>query len=74
MDTRDIHNLQRISTNPPTYRLCDEMREHIEAKFYEQELQKVTPPLLHQIKQILYSQRGADGKVRHNISWYGYLE
>lgn len=50
------------------------MGEHIKGMFYAQELQKVTPLLLHQIAKILHSQFDADRKVRYYVSWRGYPE
>ena len=64
--------VSRLPTVPVTYTLSDLMDEPIKGKFYEPELQKVTPRERFAIDRILKTRRGADGKIAYYVSWLGY--
>ena len=62
----------RQPTVPVTYTLRDLMDEPIKGKFYEPELQKVSPQQLFVIDKILKTRRGTNGKINYYVSWIGY--
>ena len=73
--TRKLFRVQsRIPTDPPTYALKDMAGEPIKDKFYRFEIQKVDDNRDDHfaIDKILKTKRGAEGKVRHFVSWLGY--
>jgi len=61
-----------VPTTLPTYELSNEMCEPIKGKFYVQELHSVSPLESYQIENIIRSERGNDGKIRHYIRLLGY--
>ena len=71
--TRELFRVAlRQPTAPVTYTLSDLMDEPIKGKFYEAELQKVSPREHFTIDKILKTRRGADGKIAYYVSWQGY--
>ena len=71
--TRELFKIvSRLPTVPVTYALVDLAGEPIKGKFYESEIQKVTPNERFTVDKILKTRRGADGKVTYFVSWLGY--
>jgi putative NADPH-quinone reductase len=70
--TRELFKVVRIhATNPITYGISDYSGESIKGKFYEQELQKVTPEEVFKIEKVLKT-RKIRGKLQYLVRWLGY--
>jgi len=67
--TRELLKIvSRLPTVPVTYTLSDLMDEPIKGKFYEPELQKVTPRERFANDRILKTRRSANGKTACYVS------
>ena len=62
---------ERHPTFPVTYGIRDANGEPIKGKFYEMELQKVTPPEFYKVEKILKTRR-IGGRVRYFVKFQGY--
>ena len=60
-------------TNPPWYRLVDQLGEKVEGTFYEPELLKTSVPDLFLVEEILKTKK-VRGKTRYLVRWKGYDE
>ena len=70
--TRELFKIVGVnSSNPTTYAISDYMDEPIKGKFYEQELQKVTPDITFKIEKVVKT-RKRRGKTEYLIRWLGY--
>ena len=65
---------QRFPTDPVTYGLEDLMKEKIDGKFYEHEIQPVTKDdsEVYKIEKILKTRRNKQGKIEYLVRWQGY--
>ena len=61
----------KLNTTPTTYRISDMAGEEIRGTFYQQELQKISPPEYFDIEKILDT-RTRRGKTEYLIKWTGF--
>lgn len=70
--TRELFKITQVHfTYPITYSICDYSDEAIKGKFYEQELQKVTPEEVFKIEKVVKT-RKKHGKTEYLVRWLGY--
>ena len=62
---------KRLPTEPPTYRIVDELKEEIKGSFYTEELQKVKADNIFKIEKVLKTRRRL-GKIEYLVRWLGY--
>ena len=61
----------KLNTTPTTYRISDMAGEEIRGTFYQQELQKISPPEYFDIEKISDT-RTRRGKTEYLIKWTGF--
>ena len=71
--TEEIFQIVNVITthNPVKYEIKDQQNNLIKGTFYENELQKVLQPTLHQIEKVL-RKKFVDGKQHYLVRWLGY--
>ena len=60
-------------SDPPVYRLIDDLGEVLDGTFYEPELQKVSVPIdkVHRVESVL-QRRKVGRRTEVLVKWYGY--
>ena len=63
--------MKRYNWDVPMYTIKDSNNERLRGRFYEFELQKVTPPEYYIVEEII-NERGKGAKKEYYVKWRGY--